>query len=287
MTTLSCCIAGILAFSNAPQHFDLPIFCLVLVGLLLAHATNNLLNDFTDWHRGIDRDNYFRNRYGTHPMTVMTYNEMLSYLVGTGFCALACGILLIYLRGMIVFYLTLAGSFFLLFYTWPLKGMGLGEISVFLVWGILMIGGGYYTMTQQWSWEVCFASIPYSLGVTAVIMGKHIDKLEEDKKKGVLTLPVLIGESNSRYVVLSMFVLQYIITFGLVYIGFFSKWMLCTIASVINLPAVFRIYSKPRPSAAPAWFPGEVWPLFFVATSFKQNAIFGSLFLIGLVIGAL
>jgi 1,4-dihydroxy-2-naphthoate octaprenyltransferase len=45
------------------------------------------------------------------------------------------------------------------------------------------------------------ASLPYVLGVTTVIFGKHIDKLEMDKAKGIHTLPVVIGEKASRYAV--------------------------------------------------------------------------------------
>ena len=63
-----------------------------------------------------------------------------------------------------------------------------------VVWGPLMIGGGYFVMAQQWSWNVVLASLPYVLGVTTVIFGKHIDKLREDKAKGIHTLPVILGE---------------------------------------------------------------------------------------------
>src|SRR5205085_899440 len=57
------------------------------------------------------------------------------------------------------------GSFFVLFYTWPLKYIALGEIAVFLVWGPLMIGGGYYVLAHSWNWNVVWASLPYVLGV--------------------------------------------------------------------------------------------------------------------------
>ena len=53
-----------------------------------------------------------------------------------------------------------------MFYTWPLKGMAMGEIAVLIVWGPLMIGGGHYVLTHQWNWFVVIASLPYVLGVT-------------------------------------------------------------------------------------------------------------------------
>ena len=66
-----------------------------------------------------------------------------------GLTALSVAVILVILRGEQVFYLAVAGSFFLLFYTWPLKYYGLGEISVFIVWGLLMIGGAYFTITKE------------------------------------------------------------------------------------------------------------------------------------------
>lgn len=284
LTILSVGIAGILAYSLERANFDFPIFLLVLVGLVLAHATNNLLNDFTDWFRGVDQENYFRNRYGTHPMTVMSYNEMLCYILVTGICALSTGIILTYLRGQIVLYLTLSGAFFLLFYTWPLKIMGLGEVSVFVVWGILMIGGGFYTITGVWNWDVCLASVPYSLGTTAVIMGKHIDKIQEDTKKGISTLPVLLGDVKSRHFVFVLFIMQYVTTFYLVYTKFFSWVMMIVLFSMWNLRIAWKIFSKTRPEAPPPGYPDGVWPLYYVAAAFQQNAAFGILFLIGLIV---
>ena len=80
----------------------------------------------------------------------------------------------------------------------------MGEIAVLIVWGPLMIGGPYYVMSQQWDWNVVWASLPYVLGVTTVIFGKHIDKRDIDKAKKIYTLPVVLGEKLSRYAVLGM-----------------------------------------------------------------------------------
>ena len=52
-----------------------------------------------------------------------------------------------------------------------------------------------------------WATLPYALGVTTVIFGKHIDKLEADQQKNINTLPVLIGEKAARQMVLGMMIL--------------------------------------------------------------------------------
>jgi 1,4-dihydroxy-2-naphthoate octaprenyltransferase len=69
---------------------------------------------------------------------------------------------------------------------------------------------GGYVISGVWDWNVVIASLPYALGVTSVIFGKHIDKLEMDKEKGIRTLPILLGERVSRYKVVGMMVFQYI-----------------------------------------------------------------------------
>ena len=77
----------------------------------------------------------------------------------------------------------------MLFYTWPLKYIGLGELAVIIVWGPLMIGGGYYVITGQWSWKVVLASLPYALGPTTVIFGKHIDKHDPTRPRASTPCP--------------------------------------------------------------------------------------------------
>ena len=176
MTFLSAAIAGILAYKAG--HFNAVQWGVMALGLIMAHATNNLLNDYTDYRRGVDRNNYFRTQYGPQPLEqgLMTKRELLLYAAVTGAVALACGVYLVAQRGPLALLLLGAGAFFVLFYTWPLKYIGLGEIAVLIVWGPLMIGGGYYVITGAWDWNVVIASLPYALGVTTVIFGKHIDK---------------------------------------------------------------------------------------------------------------
>ncbi len=167
ITFISAAIAGILAFRV--QKFDLGLFLIMTVGLLFAHATNNMINDITDYRRGVDKDNYFRAQYGPQPLEhgLMTIKEVLVYVAVTGLIAMTCGLYLVYLRGPLALALLASGVFFVLFYTWPLKYIGLGELAVIVVWGPLMVGGGFFIITGDWSWQVVLASLPYALGATA------------------------------------------------------------------------------------------------------------------------
>src|SRR5512142_2425801 len=234
MTFLSAALAGIFAIRDGTFHL-LPWLALTF-GLVMAHASNNIFNDFTDFVRGVDKDNYFRTMYGAQPIAsgLMTRRQHLTYFAVTGLLALLAGLYLVFTDGgdLTVWILLGLGMFFVLFYTWPLKYVAMGELAVLLVWGPLMIGGGYYVLAHHWNWNVVIASLPYVLGVTTVIFGKHIDKVKIDKGKRIFTVPVLIGERASRYGVLSMMALPYLITAYLIAMKFFTPVMLLVLLAV-------------------------------------------------------
>ena len=76
-----------------------------------------------------------------------------------------------------------------------MKKRGLGEPTVLVVWGPLMVGGVYYSATGTIPGAVVLASLPYALLCTTVLMGKHIDKIPWDAADHTHTLPVLLGEA--------------------------------------------------------------------------------------------
>jgi len=288
MTFISAALAGIFALRDGAFSF-LPWIALAL-GLIFAHATNNMFNDYTDFVRGVDEDNYFRTMYGPQPVAhgLLTRSQLLIYAGITGLVALVFGISLMAYTDWdtnVLLYLGL-GAFFVLFYTWPLKYIALGEIAVLVVWGPLMIGGGYYVMAETWDWNVVWASLPYVLGVTTVIFGKHIDKIEIDKNKKIYTLPVILGEKISRYAVLLMMVASHVIVLALIATKYFTPVMLIVLFAIPSLKQVFPAFRQPKPETKPEDFPegNGGWPLYFAPLAFINNRSFGGYFMIGLLI---
>ena len=288
MTFISAALAGIFALRDGNFSF-LPWVALAL-GLIFAHATNNLFNDYTDYVRGVDEDNYFRTMYGPQPVAhgLLTKTQLLIYAGATGLIALVFGgALLVYSKGdpYILIFIGM-GAFFVLFYTWPLKYIALGEIAVLIVWGPLMIGGGYYVLARTWDWNVVWASLPYVLGVTTVIFGKHIDKIQIDKDKKIYTLPVILGEKYSRAAVQVMMVSSYLIVLGLIITRYFTPVMLIVLFALPKLIQVFPAFRKSKPMERPPEFPegNGGWPLFFAPLAFINNRAFGGYFMVGLLI---
>lgn len=283
MTFLSAAIAGILAVQAG--MFNLGRWLLLVIGLIMAHATNNLLNDYVDFKKGVDKDNYYRSQYGPQCLVhgLLTTRQLLTYAAVSGAIALLAGLALVFLQGGLTIILLGLGIVFVVFYTWPLKYIGLGEIAVLIVWGPLMIAGGFYVITGTWEWNVVLASLPYALGVTGVIFGKHIDKFDMDKERGIHTLPVIIGEKASRYSAVGMLLSQYLLVAYLVITGFFTPVMLLAFFAIPILLQVLTLFKNPKPAEKPADYP-DVWPNYFVAAAFVHNRRFGSLFLLGLIL---
>ncbi|MGB2955964.1 MAG: prenyltransferase [Anaerolineales bacterium] len=283
-TLFSATFAGIFAYRVG--EFDFLRWVLVVVGLYLAHGTNNFLNDYTDFVRGVDVDNYYRAQYGPHPLLhgLMTKKELLTYAGVTGTIAAACGIALGIMRGEYTWLLMGLGAFFVLFYTYPLKYIALGEFSILVVWGPLMVAGGYYVITDlPWNWSIVLASLPHAFGVTSMLFGKHIDKLKADKDQKIYTLPVVLGETVSRWSMTVLLVAQYLMVFYLIYIGFFTPIMLLVLLTVPVFKQIWPILSHPKPDEKPEEFP-DVWPNYYVAAAFHHTRRFGSWFFLALIL---
>lgn len=288
MTFLSGLLAGLFVWHDGFQ-VDLVTWVILILGLVLAHAANNLFNDFTDFVRGVDKDNYYRTMYGPQPVAdgLLTKPMHLMYFGLTGILAALCGgyLLFVNMGDLLIWLFFGLGAFFVLFYTWPLKYIALGEIAVLVVWGPLMIGGGYYVLTQHWSWNVVWASMPYVLGVTTVIFGKHIDKIAVDKAKKIYTLPVILGEKAARISVIGMMVFPYLIVMILIAAKYFTPIMLLVLMASPTLLKMVPQFQKPRPGKKPDGFPeGQGgWPLYFAPQAFVNNRAFGLWFMSGLI----
>ena len=287
MTTTSAMIAGVWAWHDGMFNGFL-WFC-VMVGLTMAHAANNLINDLVDYRSGVDHNNYFRAQYGPQPLVhgLLDQKGLLVYIAVTGLIALIPGAYLVYLRGELALYLLLIGAAFVLFYTWPLKYIGLGEVAVFAIWGPLMVGGGYFVITGQWSWDAVLISLPQTLAATTVLFGKHIDKSSADRASKIYTLPVILGSRLAKAVAILMIVAEYAIVVWLIVRGTLSPVMGVVILAGAAAWAAIKVFRTERPEAAPADYPPDVWPLWYAPYAFVHTRLFGLLFFAGLIIDAL
>lgn len=287
MTFVSAALGGLLTIGNPSWQLSAWFVC--LLGLLLAHAANNQLNDLTDSVRGIDEGNYFRVRYGAHVLEdgLLSRRGLMAYMGVTGGLAALCGIWLVLTVNLSLLLPFVAGSLLLIFYTWPLKQWGLGELAVLLVWGPLMVGGTGFAATGDWSWQIAAIGGVFALGPASVIFGKHIDKLDFDREKGVATLPVRLGPVRARAWVRWMLIGQYLGTVILVGLGWLPWPVLLVLLAAPKMLRSWRVFTEPAPEMAPSNFPESAWPLWFSAYAFDHTRWFGLLFLAGFCLSLL
>jgi 1,4-dihydroxy-2-naphthoate octaprenyltransferase len=291
VTIYSCIIAGLLTWRDG--YFSFFPWLIITLGLFIAHGANNLLNDFTDFSRGIDKDYYFRTQYGVHPLVQEFWNkkQQITWFAISGILAFSAGIFALFYTNFspIVIGLFAYGSLVLLLYTWPLKYLGVGELAIFLIWGPIMVAGVYIVLAKGWTgnvWNVVLAGVPWGLSVVSINIGKHIDKLNDDKKKDVGTLPVRIGETAARYVTMvAMCFIYIIITYLVFFPRYFTPVMLIVFLAGKRLLYALAVLNKPRPTKSPEGY--TYWPTWFSAFCFHHNRLFGGLFILGLLVDSL
>ena len=264
---------------------------LVLLGLVLAHATSNLFNDYWDAKHGIDTSkDYFRPAYMPHPLLsgMMSprglFSTGLAQIVGMA----AIAFYLTLLRGPLVLVFAILGLLFLMVYAGgpvPLKRVGLGEPTVFVVWGPLMVGGTFFVLSGTLPLWVIIASIPYAVSVTTVLFGKHIDKIDYDTQLGVKTVPVILGEATTKTVLKALIVIAYAAVVGLVFTRFLPVWSLISLLALPRANLLFRTLSQPKPKEPPAG--AIMWPIWYLGFVFSHNRRFGALYVLGLVLSVL
>jgi 1,4-dihydroxy-2-naphthoate octaprenyltransferase len=295
VTVYSSIIAGVLAWKDG--IFELLPWLVVTLGLFIAHGTNNLLNDFTDFSRGVDKDNYFRTQYGVHPLVqgFWTKPQQIQWFLASGFIAFLSGVYAVWYTqaNPVIISLFAFGSLVLLFYTWPMKYWALGELAIFLIWGPIMIAGVYLVLSlghgnpvPENIWLVALAGVPFGLSVASINVAKHTDKLVDDRKKGVGTFPVRVGETFARYTTIAAIFIAYAIVIYLVVIGYFSTFMLLVLFGIKRAFFATAVLTKPRPQGPPAGFE-LFWPTWFSGFAFYHNRMFGGMFVLGIVLDVL
>ncbi len=293
MTVTSGLIGGLLAIGAQQLTKEVTVnwalLGLAIVGLVVAHAAHNMINDNFDLECGDDTDDYVRALYAPHPILSgwVTKKQLGAAILLANAIDLAIMLFLVSQRGPLVAAFALGGLFVSVFYVAPpirLKHIGLGEPGVFVVWGPLMVVGTFFIATGEipgWAW---IASLPYAILVTTVLFGKHIDKIDADTKKGVRTMPVLLGEARARRVAQVLMVAFYPIVVGAVLAGWIGPWVLLVVLGIPRLLTVLRTFNAPRPEVAPHSYVG--WPLWFVGAAFIHTRRAGGLLVLGLLLNA-
>lgn len=281
-------IAGLLAWRDG--HFDLVPWLVMTLGLYFAHSAENLLNDYIDFTRGIDEDNYYRSQYGIHPLVhgFWSKRDWRRYFLTAGTLAILAGVFILLYTSLstAVIALFAIGAVLVLTYAYPLKYWGLGEIAIFIIWGVLIIPGIYTIlaggMTAEFT-NIVLTGLAFGLGFGSFNWGKHIDKLAADCSKGVRSLPVRLGEPAARAINIATISLAYLLVLYLIFgARFYSPMLLLVLCAAGRAWRVIKLLSKPRPSEAPAGF--ALWPRWFSTPQLLHQRLFAAMLMLGILL---
>ena len=281
-------IAGLLALTD--RSFDLVPFLLLVVGYVVLHAISNLSNDYFGARRGHDTDDSPRRRYTVHPLLsgAVSSTLLVRGLIVLGVVAVGIGIYFVGLRGWPAVLLIVVGALLLWAYDAApraLKELGLGEIAAFVVWGPLMIAGGYYVIVGRSSTAALIASVPYGVGVMSILVGKHIDQRQFDEGQHQRTLPVLLGEHRARVLNRATVIGMYVVIAIAVAARVLTPFALVVLFAAPRALRAVRVMSEPAPAKPPPGYVG--WPLWYHRVCLVHNRAFGWLSILGLAAGAL
>ena len=203
----SCIIMGS-GLAYADGGFNLTVFGLALVTTLFLQILSNLANDYGDFVKGTDNEE----RVGpdrTMQSGLITKSEMVKIMCLIALFCSVFGVWLIY-EGTIGLDLKKAGLFAILGlsamgaavkYTMgknPYGYVGLGDIFVFLFFGLLGVLGSYFLHTHTLNWDLLLPASSIGLFTTAVLNINNMRDCEADKKSGKNTLVVKIGIEKAK-----------------------------------------------------------------------------------------
>jgi 1,4-dihydroxy-2-naphthoate polyprenyltransferase len=213
----------------------------ILFGALAALIASVMFNDHYDHANKIDS----KTSFGSSRVLVDGLMAPRTLLAGARtalFIAAACGAYLIYLRGIVMFILVIAGLMAAYFYTGRpgYKYLALGDVAVFFMFGPLMMAGSYLALTGEITSKVLLMSLPVAFLVTAVVNGNNVRDLEHDKLAGIKTLPILVGRTNAIYIYTAIVLCAYISIPFLVLLGAANVWSFFTFITFPMAAGLFR-----------------------------------------------
>lgn len=209
--TLPASVAGVITGAGiaiAYGHFQLlPSLAALGVGLLLQIASN-LANDVFDYEKGTDT----AERLGPIRVTqagILTPAEVKKGLGISIFLALLLGIYLIRIAGWPAVIIGLSAILAAIFYTggpFPLGYYGLGDLFVFLFFGLAAVVGTYYVQAKSVAEAAWWMAVPIGLLVVNLLVVNNLRDIPTDRRAGKFTMALLLGEKGSRieYVLFQM-----------------------------------------------------------------------------------
>jgi 1,4-dihydroxy-2-naphthoate octaprenyltransferase len=203
-------------------------FIAALIGAVFIQVGTNLSNDYSDARRGADTEDRLGPVRVTAGGLVPPQQVLIATYISFGVAVLA-GIYLIAVAGWELLLVGAASILAGVLYTGgpkPYGYEGLGEVFVFLFFGIVAVAGSFFVQVEHLDWEAFALAIPVGLLAAAILVVNNVRDIDTDRRAGKRTLAVRIGRGRTRDLFAAMVYGAYVLAPVTWLFGPMKAWML-------------------------------------------------------------
>jgi 1,4-dihydroxy-2-naphthoate octaprenyltransferase len=218
--TLPAAVAPVLVGTSLAAHegrFRPLAFVAALLGALFIQVGTNLSNDYSDARRGADTDDRLGPVRVTAGGLVPPAQVLRATYLSFG-AAVLCGVYLVIVAGPLLLLIGAASILAGVLYTGgprPYGYAGLGEVFVFLFFGVVAVTGSYFVQQEKITWLALALSIPVGLLAAAILVVNNVRDIDTDRRAGKNTLAVRMGRDRTRVMYAAMLILAFAAVVGL------------------------------------------------------------------------
>jgi 1,4-dihydroxy-2-naphthoate octaprenyltransferase len=241
LRTLPAAIAPVLvgtSLARTESTFRAGAFIAALLGAIFIQVGTNLSNDYSDARRGADTEDRLGPVRVTAGGLVPPRQVLIATYVTFGL-AVVCGAYLVYVAGPALLAIGAASILAGVLYTGgprPYGYEGLGEVFVFLFFGIVAVTGSYFVQVEKLEWEAFALAVPVGLLAAAILVVNNVRDIDTDRRAGKRTLAVRLGRPGARTLYSLMLLVAYVTLIPVVFP--LSAWVLLP---VVTLPLAARL----------------------------------------------
>jgi 1,4-dihydroxy-2-naphthoate octaprenyltransferase len=223
-------------------------FAAALVGSVFIQIGTNLSNDYSDARRGADSDD----RLGPVRVTaggLVPPRRVLVWTYVAFAIALAAGAYLVAVAGIELLFVGLVSIAAGVLYTGgprPYGYAGLGELFVFLFFGLVAVAGSYFVQVEALSALAFALAVPIGLLAAAILVVNNIRDVDGDRRAGKRTLAVRLGRERASKLYAAMVAIAFAVPLALVATGALTAWALLPLLLAPFAAALARMVATRR-----------------------------------------
>jgi 1,4-dihydroxy-2-naphthoate octaprenyltransferase len=231
--TLPAAIAPVLvgtALAGFGHVFHPLRFLAALLGAIFIQVGTNLSNDYSDARRGADADDRLGPVRVTAGGLVPPRQVLVATYVSFGLAVLA-GVYLVVVAGWLLLVIGAASILAGVLYTGgprPYGYEGLGELFVFLFFGVVAVAGSYFVQVKHLDWEAFALSVPVGLLAAAILVVNNIRDIDSDRRASKRTLAVRLGRAKTRWMFAGIVYLAFLLAPITWVFGPVKPWVMLT-----------------------------------------------------------